>query len=261
MSTANSESPPAETAWLAARPATRLGFWSAILTAVLALGAFGIGIVTPPRSGPFCVSACITYPYTDAAAFVPGDFLWLYPALLVPLTLVVLLACVQRSVQVDQTLFSQLASFFALIVAATLTADYVIQLAVVQPSLLKGETEGLTLVAQYNPHGIFIALEDAGYALMSVALLFTGLALGGPRRLERAIRWLFITSSCASLGALIGLSLLYGQDLEYRYEVTALSINWLALIVGGVLLSLWFTRLGRGTEAPLHRHSALLAKG
>jgi hypothetical protein len=32
-----------------------------------------------------------------------------------------------------------------------------------QPSLLKGETEGLTLFLQYNPDGIFIALEDLGY--------------------------------------------------------------------------------------------------
>jgi hypothetical protein len=29
------------------------------------------------HSGPNCLSDCITYPYTDVAAFVPGDYLWM----------------------------------------------------------------------------------------------------------------------------------------------------------------------------------------
>ena len=62
--------------------AYRLGFWSAILTAFLAAVAFVIGIATPARSGPFCASACIPYPYTNVASFIPGDYLWLFPGFL-----------------------------------------------------------------------------------------------------------------------------------------------------------------------------------
>ncbi len=65
----------------------RLGFWSAILTAILAASAFAVGITTQPRFGPFCLSACIPYPYTDAAAFVPRDYLWMYPGILLELVL------------------------------------------------------------------------------------------------------------------------------------------------------------------------------
>jgi hypothetical protein len=123
--------------------------------------------------------------------------------------------------------------------------DYFIQLSVIQPSLLKGETEGLVLFLQYNPHGIFIALEDLGYLLMSLAFLCVGVIFAGTRKLERAIRWLFIGSAVLSIATFILLSLIYGQDLEYRFEVAVIMINWLTLLAGGVLLGVLFRR-GKG---------------
>jgi hypothetical protein len=42
---------------------------------------------------------------------------------------------------------------------ALIAGDYFIQLTVVQPSVLQGKVDGLLLWSQYNPHGIFIALE------------------------------------------------------------------------------------------------------
>ena len=125
---------------------------------------------------------------------------------------------------------------------ALLAVDYYIQIAALQPSILKGEFEGVALVTQYNPHGIFIALEELGYLLMSLAFLFAGLAFAPGARLERAIRWLLIGGAIAVFAAYVVLRLLYGQDLEYRFEVTVISINWTLLIVAGVLLSIWFRR-------------------
>jgi hypothetical protein len=49
---------------------------------------------------------------------------------------------------------------FATISCTLLVGDYFIQISVIQPSLLKGETDGIALLTQYNPHGIFIALEE-----------------------------------------------------------------------------------------------------
>jgi hypothetical protein len=34
---------------------------------------------------------------------------------------------------------------------------------------MHGETEGITLLTQYNAHGIFIVLEELGYLLMSLS--------------------------------------------------------------------------------------------
>jgi hypothetical protein len=235
----------AETTDSVRKTASRLGFWSAVLTAVFAAVSFAVAIVTPPRSGPFCASSCITYPYTNAASFVPRDYLWMYPGFLLATIFVVLMACIHHYAQDDKKTFSLIGLSFALISTAVIAIDYFIQLTVMQPSLLKGETEGLSLFSQYNPHGIFIALEDLGYLMMSVAFLFAAAVFTGGERLERALRWLFIISSLVAIGALIVLSLLYGKDLEYRFEVTILTINWTVLIVAGVLLSVLFRRATR----------------
>ena len=223
---------------------SRAGFLSAILTSLFTGIALVVGAMTPPISGPFCESNCISYPYTEVAAYVPGDYLWMYPALLSVLVFVVLVVCIHSVAAAEKRLFSLIAVCFAIMSATILGTDYFIQLAVIQPSLLKGETAGLSLFSQYNPHGIFIALEDLGYLMMSVALLFAAFVLTGQNKVERAIRWLFITSFMLVVGLLVVLSLLYGEHLEYRFEVAVILINWIVLIVGGILLSVYFRRYG-----------------
>lgn len=236
-----------ETANSARQSVCRLGFWTSILTAVAAAAALAIAITTaPPRSGPFCMGdPCITYPYTDAAAFVPNDYLWMYPAFLMAPLFVMLVVCIHHYVSIDKKVFSQIALSFAVISAAALATNYFIQLTVVQPCLLKGEVEGLSLFSQYNPHGVFIALEDLGYLMMGVAFLFAAAVFGRRERLERVIRLLFITGSVLAVGSLLLLAPLYGRDLEYRYEVVVLLVDWIALIVSGALLSVFFKRAGR----------------
>jgi hypothetical protein len=121
-----------------------------------------------------------------------------------------------------------------------LTIDYVIQLAVMQPSLLKGETEGLSLFSKYNPHGIFIALEDWGYLMMSIAFLFTSIVFNGQSRIERGIRRVFLSGFVLTIVSLILLITMYGHDLEYRFECAVILVDWLTLIIGGILLSNFF---------------------
>ncbi len=235
----------------AARPqAARLGIWASLLTAGAAAAALGIAVTTAPaRSGPFCMEAlvgtCVTYPYTDAAAFVPNDYLWMYPAFFMGPLFLMLVVCLHYCAAINTKVFSQIAVSFAVIAAAALAANYFIQLTVMQPALLKGEAAGLSPFSQYNPHGIFIALEDLGYLMMSVAFLFTALALNGPTGLERAVRWLFIISFVLAAGSLVGLALIYGRHLDYRFEVAIILLNWPVLIVSGLLLSLFFRRAGR----------------
>jgi len=231
----------------------RLGFWTSILTAVAAAAALGIAVTTAPaRSGPFCmvdlVGSCITYPYTDVAKFVPIEYIWMYPALLMALLFVVLVVCIHHYASADKKVFGQIALSFAVISAAAHAINYFIQLAVMQPSLLKGELEELSLFSQYNPHGVFIALEDVGYLMMGVAFLFVAAVFGRREGLERVIRLVFFASSVLAVGSLIVLALIYGSDLEYRYEVVAILVDWIALIVSGALLSVFFKRAGRGTS-------------
>jgi hypothetical protein len=110
------------------------------------------------------------------------------------------------------------------------------------PSILSGETAGLSLFTQYNPHGIFIALEGLGYFMMSVAFLFAAAVFAGGR-LERAIRWLFVSSFILAVVSFTVLSLLKYDIVAF--EVTILTINWAVLIVSGILLSVLFRRESR----------------
>ena len=236
----------------------RLGFWIAILTAVSAAAALGIAVTTAPaRSGPNCpllvemgaVESCVGYPYTDVAAFVPVEYIWMVPAFLLVLLFVGLVICVHHLTTDDKKVFGHFALSFAVISAAVHSMNYFIQLAVVQPSLLKGELESLVLFSQYNPHGIFIALEDLGYWMMGLAFLFVAFEIAGHNKLEKSIRFILITGSILAIGGLILFALVYGSDLEYMYEVFSIMVDWITLIVSGILLSLFFRRVLCVTEA------------
>ncbi len=223
----------------------QIGFFSSIAVALFSFIAFGIGIFTPVESGPNCTGSCIGYPYTGLATWVPGDYLWIYPAIAVPIMLIVLLAAVHRSGLEQSGIFGLLGLCFAGICAAILIADYFIQLSVVEPSLLLGETADLSLLSMYNPHGFFIALEDLGYLMMSVAFLSVGASFAGTGRLGSAIRWLFLIAGVGAIVSFMALCMIYGVNLGYRFEVAVLSINWVTLIVGGILLGFHFRRLAR----------------
>ena len=161
--------------------ARQLGKWVAPATAVVGVASLAIGVTTPPRSGPFCSGKCIEFPYPDAAGYVPRDYLWMYPGGLLMLLFVVLALCLVPWVEPRHRLAATIAACFSAIGAALIVVDYGIQLTFVQPALLAGEAQGLSAFTQYDPHGMFIALENVGYALLGVAFGFLGVALAsGP---------------------------------------------------------------------------------
>jgi len=231
------------------RNSFRLGFWVALLTAGSAAAALGIGATTPPRSGPFCsldwAGVCVTYPYTDVAAYVPRDYYWMYPALLLGPIFALLVLCIHQQAAAEQKIYSQIALLFAAMAATLLATNYFIQLAVIQPSLLKGETAGLTLFSQYNPHSIFIALEDLGNLLLGLAFLFVAPLFNQPGKVAQFLYRSFAVMGALAVGGFVLYALYYGQDLEYRYEVFSIMIDWVGLIIAGLLLSIFFAHAHR----------------
>jgi len=222
--------------------AARLGLWTAFLLALVAATSFAIGITTLPRSGPYCTGNCLAYPYLDAVRYVPRDYLWVIPSTLLTPLFVVLTGCIHACVQNTRRVLGLVGLCFASISAAIITIDYFIQLQVLEPSLVKGETGGLVLFSQYNPHGIFIALEDLGYLMLCVAFLFSGAALGHTNRLERSIRWTFISAALLGFVCFVGMYWQFGFNLEYRFEVAIITITWITLLVSGAMLSFFFQR-------------------
>jgi hypothetical protein len=222
------------------RTASRLGAWAAVLT-TLCTAVFAVtAIATPARSGPFCATwGCVAYPYTEVAQFIPGDYYWLIPGILLAPLCVVLFACLHASVPEERKLYSRLALLCAGAYAVVIVVDYFSQFTIVMPSLQSGETAGLSLFTQYNPHGFFIAGEALGYLLLSCACLCAAPVFAGGG-VERALRWVLALASLLAAAAFVGLWLVKGDLVAF--EVTILMIDWLALIVSGALLSILFRR-------------------
>ncbi|TAK75095.1 MAG: hypothetical protein EPO16_09615 [Dehalococcoidia bacterium] len=228
------------------RIASRAGFWTALVTTLLTVVSFGMAIATPPRSGPMCaLDSCVAYPYIDIVAFFPRDYFWMFPATALALVFPLLIACIHYWARNGTGPFTLAALATAGMSATLLATDYVIQLTVIQPSVLRGETDGLSLFSQYNPHGVFIALEVLGYLLMSAALALVMPAFAGRGRLGRALQWLFGAGFASAIVATGGMAVRYGHDVEYRLEIALISIAWVTLIVGGALLTVLFRRTAR----------------
>lgn len=228
-----------------ARRPNRLSLWAAILTAFMAVVSLAMAVTTLPHSGPYCRSGCVGYPYTDAAALVPRDYLWMYPAVVLTLLVMVFVECLHDQLPPARRLLSRIGVAFTIIGVAILVVDYAGQLTFLQTALVLGETEGLSPWTQYNPHGIFIALENVGYVLLNIAFLFIGIAmLRMPTRLWRTAGWIFTMGGALTLALLVSYSALYQVRLDYRFEVMAILVTWLVLIAAPVLLSIALLRTG-----------------
>jgi hypothetical protein len=220
----------------------RFGRYAAIMTAVITIVTFGFAITAVPISGAYCLENCVEYPYLDTVSQFPKDFLWMPLAILLVLAYVALMAAIHTCAPGHKKISSQVGLSFALIAATLLASDYYVQFSVIPVSLRSNETEGLAMLIQYNPHGVFIALEELGYLLMSLSFLFVAPVFAGKNRLETAIRWVFMGAFILTVLALGWTSILYGLDRGYRFEVMVISIDWLVLIINGILLSLWFKK-------------------
>lgn len=220
----------------------RLGLYSTGLMTILAVVTFAVAICTPPVSGPFCTGSCVTYPYTDIISRFPKDYIWMYFAILMILFYTVSIVCVHLSSINEKKIYSYLGLTFSAISAVILITDYFIQVTVVQPSLIKGETDGIALLTQYNPHGIFISMEELGYLMMSIAFIFLAQVFSGPAKRGKVLKWVYSISFIVMIITFLWFSFKYGIKREYRFEVAAITINFTTLIVSGILLSILFRK-------------------
>ena len=219
-----------------------VGFYSAILTVLLTILSFVIAFLTPPLSGPFCTGGCFTYPYSDIASRFPRDYYWMYPAMLLNVVYYILMVTIHYFAPVEKKIFSHIGMSFAFLSMATFVIDYFLQVSVIQPSLVLGETDGIALLSQFNAHGVFIVLEEIAFIMMSMSMLFMALVFAGQTKTERAVRWIFAGDFLLTIVSFALFAIFYGIFREYRFEVAAFSINWLALVASGILLSVIFRK-------------------
>jgi lysylphosphatidylglycerol synthetase-like protein (DUF2156 family) len=219
--------------------AHRFGSWIALTTAAVTLIAFVLALTAIPNDVP--------YPFTSdvIADQWPRDYLWMYPAMLLMILFVALVASIHEYASPDRKIYGRVGLSIAVVAAAVVLIDYYIQVTVMQPNLEKGQLEGWALLSQYNPNGVFIALEELGYMLMSLVFFCLAPVFAQRNRLEQAIRWLFVLSFGATVVALVVVSASHGIDRGDRFEIAVISIVWLTLIVAGPIVAAAFRRAAR----------------
>lgn len=219
----------------------KLGYLFAQLTAIIATITFGIALFTPPISGPLAQEP-IQYPFTEILSRFPRDYIWMYPAMLLMLLFIVFIIFVFYEATGIQKVFAHIGLIFAVSSAIILFMDYFIQVSVVQPSLLNGETEGIALLTQFNPHGLFVVIEEIGYILMSASFLLLSPVFSEKTKIDKAIRLTLLGDFILSLFSFIVISIIFGINREYLFEVAVITINFLALIVFAFLVGVRFRK-------------------
>jgi hypothetical protein len=245
----NDDNPVAGTA-SSTTPSYHVGLYSAILTVLITILTFSLAITAIPNSGAGCTENCVEYPYLNTLSEFPRDYLWMPPAMLLIVVYVTLVVSIHTYAAPHTKIYSQIGLSFALIAAGILLSDYFIQFSVVPISLMDQETDGITLLTQYNPHGIFIVLEELGYLLMSLSFLFLAPVFTNEGRLASVVRWVFIAGFVLTMVFLAVISINYGLDREDRFEIAVISIDWLVLLINGVLLSLLFRSQVKARSEP-----------
>lgn len=224
----------------------RAGVVAARVTTGLTIVSFGLALTAVPDVVP--------YPFATEriAEQWPGDYWWMYTAMLLMLSFVAMVAAVHRYARPARQLYSLLGLCAAVLSAAVLLIDYFVQVTVMQPSLEKRQLDGWTLLTQYNPNGVFIALEELGYLLMALALVCLVPVFDGRDRVQRALRLLLTGCFTLAIGALVAVSALRGIDRGDDFEIAVISIVWLTLIAAGPLVATVLRRAGRSVPPQEH---------
>ena len=220
----------------------KIGFYSSVFLSVITVVTFAFAITAIPISGVLCPGNCIQYPFLDSLSHFPKDYIWMFLAIPLILTFLIFIVSIHSLAAQQNKIFSRIGLAFAIMSSVVLLLCYFIQFSVVPVSLMSGETDGIALITQYNPHGIFIALEELGYLLMSVCFLFVAPVFTEKNRIARSIRWIFILGFILTILSFAFILVKYGILRDYRFEIAVISIDWLVLIINGILAGIFFNR-------------------
>jgi hypothetical protein len=222
--------------------AMKIGLYSSGALIILTVITFGFAMIAIPPAGPYCPGNCMDYPYPDILSYFPRDYYWMYLAVFQLCAFLIFIIANHFIAPVERKIYSFISVAFALIATTILLVDYFLQFSVVPISVMKGQTEGIALLTQYNGHGIFIVLEELGFIMMSISFVFLSPIFSMKSRLEKAIRWILIMPFVVNVFAFVFYSISFGLDRDYRFEVAAITINWIVTILVGILIGIYFRR-------------------
>ena len=216
----------------------KFGLYSSLSLVIMTVITWSFAMIAVPPAGPYCPGDCMSYPFLDILSYYPRDYYWMYLAVFQLFAYLLFIVSIHFIASIEKKLFSFISVAFSLISSIVLLIAYFVQFSVVPMSMMKGETDGIALITQYNGHGIFIAMEDLGYITMSISFLFLAFIFSMKNRLEKAIRLILIMAFLFTVVSFIYYSIEFGIDRSYRFEVATITINWLVTITAGILISI-----------------------
>jgi hypothetical protein len=229
------------------RTTLKLGFWSAILSAVLAV----LWFVTFQMQDVFAAVPAWQNLDAYAGAYRMVRLTLVYPSLLLALAYIVLMAVLHRRASDDRKVWSLIALSVGILYATMASINYHIQAVAVRQSLAAGETAGVQLWIPDNPHSAYTALANS-YVYMSISMAFAAFVFGRGR-LQGWIRGLLLAQVLSAIGQ-VGWSMFDWSDTIF----IATSMVW---VIGApaafVLMAVLFRRQGRRARAAAaSRHRA-----
>src|SRR3990172_4777914 len=179
------------------RSVRKLGYWSALGSTVFSIEFAAAAIAS-------CLAPLPSWDGIESFAeafrtmhILPGAFaLFLIPCL------VALMATIYHVSSEDRRLYGLLGLVFSLVYASLLGVNYAVQLVVLRPNLLRGETEGMALFALTNPFSVFWDLELFGYGFMMLSLI-TAAFVFARIGLEGWVRKLFLLNGPVNILATV----------------------------------------------------------
>jgi len=226
----------------------KFGLYSTLSLVILTIITWGFAMLAVPPAGPYCPGDCMSYPFPDILMYYPRDYYWMYISIFQLFAYLVFIISIHFIAPVEKRLFSFISVAFALISAIVLLIAYFVQFSVVPASVMNGETDGIALITQYNGHGIFIAMEDLGYITMSISFLFLAFIFSKKNSLEKTIRVILLMSFLLTVLSFLFYSFKFGIDRSYRFEVAAITINWLVTITAGIFIFIFLKNRLKMTE-------------
>ncbi|HOO75956.1 MAG TPA: hypothetical protein PLS66_11740 [Tepiditoga sp.] len=216
---------------------SKSGFWISFSTFIFTVLTFLTALFTPPISGPFA-SDPLKYPFENIISRFPKDYIWMFTAMILMILFILFSLFIFYSSEEKKKIYAHAGLIFSVISSLILLTDYYIQISFIQVSLLNSETQAIAALTQYNPHGIFIILEEIGYIMMSLAFLFFIPVFSEKNKSDGIIRKILLSDVIINIISFIIITLFFGIKREYIFEVVIISVNFIFLAVFSLLVSL-----------------------
>ncbi|MBO9567114.1 MAG: hypothetical protein J7621_30355 [Niastella sp.] len=167
-------------------PTLKIGYWSAILATIFSL-LYIIGQLAEwlnlfnSGGGP------------ENASTPTGLTILMLPSLLLGIAFPILMTAIHYYVPKERKLFSHLGIVFAAIYSVLICMNYFIQLTLVVPHMLTGETASIQFLL-FKPFDSFLySVDILGYSFMSLSILFAAFAFSNKDR-EKTVRAFMIAN-------------------------------------------------------------------